>query len=236
MPERKEVKRPKLEGPASADRLLTVLTAFKGGDDALELTELAKRTKLVKSTIMRLCISLERFNLIERMADGRYRLGTEIARLGSVYLQSFALESHILPVLEALVEASGETASFYVRRGDHRLCLFRVDSPSLLRMHVRPGDLRPMDQSSIAQVLRAFDGGKAKVSKTKVPMYTSGTTDPHVSSIATPVFGGGGRLLGALAITGPASRLTSARANQFAPTLKRAGEALSGELGGLTNA
>src|SRR6478752_5551004 len=115
--------RPNLSGVASADRLLTVLTSFKRGDDALELTELARRTELVKSTIMRLCVSLERFGLIERIPDGRYRLGTEIARLGSAYLSSFALEAHVVPVLERLVAASSETASFYIRRGNQRLCL-----------------------------------------------------------------------------------------------------------------
>jgi DNA-binding IclR family transcriptional regulator len=54
---RKARQRPKLEGVASAERVLAVLTAFRRGDDALELTELARRTSLVKSTIMRLCIS-----------------------------------------------------------------------------------------------------------------------------------------------------------------------------------
>ena len=49
-----------------------MLTAFRRGDDALELTELARRTSLVKSTIMRLCISLEKFDLVERLDDGRY--------------------------------------------------------------------------------------------------------------------------------------------------------------------
>src|SRR3712207_7411437 len=34
--------------------------------------------------------------------------------------------------------------------------LFRVDSPHPLRLHVRQGDLLPMDGSAIAQVLRAF--------------------------------------------------------------------------------
>jgi hypothetical protein len=72
--------RPQLEGVASADRVLTVLTAFRRGDDALELAELTRRTSLVKSTIMRLCISLEKFDLIERLDDGRYRLGGESAR------------------------------------------------------------------------------------------------------------------------------------------------------------
>ncbi len=233
MAERKTKMRPKVEGVASADRLLTVLTAFQRGDDALELAELAQRTQLVKSTIMRLCVSLERFGLIERIQDGRYRLGTEVARLGSVYLQSFALEAHVMPALEKLVAISGETGSFYIRRGDQRLCLFRADSPSPLRMHVRPGDLRPMDQSSIAQVLRIFDpANTAAAAGVETPVYSSGVTDPHVASMAMPVFGAGGRLLGALAVSGPSSRLTKERAAEIAGTLRAAGETLTAALGG----
>ena len=59
-------------------------------------------------------------------------------------------------LLEELVARTGETAAFYVRRGEQRLCLYRVDSPHLLRMHVRVGDALPLDNSGIAQVLRAF--------------------------------------------------------------------------------
>lgn len=224
--------RPKVEGVASADRLLTVLTTFRRGDDALELSELAARTDLVKSTIMRLCVSLERFGLIERLPNGCYRLGTEIARLGSVYLQSFALEEHVIPMLDRLVAASGETASFYIRRGEHRLCLFRVDSPSPLRMHVRPGDLRPMDKSSIAQVLDRFDPARGPARGVKLPLYSHGVTDPHVSSCAAPVFGAGGRLLGALAISGPASRLTRAQVAAVAPVLLDSADKLTHALGG----
>lgn len=222
-----------VKGVAAADRLLTVLTAFQRGDDALELAELTKRTGLVKTTIMRMCVSLQSFGLVERMPDGRYRLGTEIARLGSVYLQSYALESEVLPVLEKLVAISGETASFYIRRGDQRLCLFRHDSLSPLRMHVRPGDLRPMDGSSIAQVLRRFDvEGREQATFDLVPIYSNGVTDPHVASMATPVFGAGQRLLGALAITGPASRLTAETAAQVRERLFQLANGLTRALGG----
>lgn len=222
-----------VKGVASADRLLTVLTAFKRGDDALELAELTKRTGLVKTTIMRMCVSLQSFGLVERMPDGRYRLGTEIARLGSVYLQSYALESEVIPVLEKLVAISGETASFYIRRGEQRLCLFRHDSPSPLRMHVRPGDLRPMDNSSIAQVLRRFEtASPQKDSNGAVPIFSTGVTDPHVASMATPVFGAGQRLLGALAITGPASRLTLEKADQVRGELFHLASQLTRSLGG----
>lgn len=224
--------RPNLEGVASADRVLTVLTAFRRGDDALELSELARRTALVKSTIMRLCISLEKFDLIERLDDGRYRLGVEAARIGSVYQQSFALEERIVPVLERLAAESLETASFYIRRGNQRLCLFRADSPSPLRMNVRPGDMRPMDESAIARVLRTFgDAGASQTIPVEVPLYTSGITDPHVASLAMPIFGTERRLIGALALSGPSSRLTTERAEALKPHLREAGERLSSELG-----
>jgi len=225
-------RRPKLEGVASAERVLAVLTAFRRGDDALELTEIASRTSLVKSTIMRLCISLEKFELIERLDDGRYRLGVEAARIGSVYQQSFAMEERIVPVLERLAAESMETASFYIRRGGQRLCLFRVDSPYPLRMNVRPGDMRPMDGSSIAQVLAIF-GGEAASARNEVdlPIYSSGVTDPHVASLSMPVFGSEGRLIGALALSGPSSRLTAQEARGLAPRLREAAERLSSQLG-----
>lgn len=232
MDDQEEQVLPQVKGVASADRLLTVLSAFQRGDDALELAELAERTGLVKSTIMRMCVSLQSFGFIERMRDGRYRLGTEIARLGSVYLQSFALESEVVPVLQRLVSLSGETASFYIRRGEQRLCLFRHDSPSPLRMHVRPGDLRPMDKSSVAQVLRHFESGAGPAANIKLPIYSNGVTDPHVASMATPVFGAGQQLLGALAITGPASRLTAEKAAEVADHLFGLADILTKSLGG----
>ncbi len=226
-------KRTHQDGVASADRLLTVLTAFRHGDDAVSLAELASRTGLIKSTILRLCVSLERYGLIEHLPDVGYRLGTEAARLGSVYQQSFALEARVVPVLEELVKISGETASFYIRRGNQRLCLLRVDSPHPLRMHVRPGDLRPMDKSSIAQALSLSEiAAREGLAHVNLPLFSSGVTDPHVASAAMPVFGPHKQLVGALALSGPASRLTQDWVDMIRRPLAEAGERLTLALGG----
>ena len=98
-------------GVATADRVLSILTAFRRGDGALELAELAERTGLVKSTIMRLAISLERYGFLMRQHDGSYRLGAEVLRLGSIFQQSLNLEAHVLPVLQQLVDDTEESAS-----------------------------------------------------------------------------------------------------------------------------
>jgi DNA-binding IclR family transcriptional regulator len=227
-------KRPALEGVASADRALTLLSAFRKGDRALSLAELAARTGLVKSTIMRLAISLEAHGFLAREEDGAYRLDAEVLRLGTIYTASFRLEAHVMPVLEELVARTGETAAFYVRRGEQRLCLFRVDSPHLLRMHVRVGDALPLDSSAIAQVLRAFapcplPGYAAAL---ELPIVTMGATDPHTGAMAAPVFGPGERLAGALALSAPVIRWTADAQAAARPTLVEAAAALTRRIGG----
>lgn len=226
--------KPALEGVAAVDRALSVLAGFRAGDEAVPLAELAERTGLVKSTIMRLAVSLEAHGFLAHQPDGSYRLGAEVLRLGSIYQQSFRLEAHVVPVLEALVAATGESASFYILRGDRRQCLFRVDSPQPLRLHVQQGDLLPMDRSAIAQVLRAFGvvPPPAHAATVEPPLYTAGANDPHTAGMAVPVFGPGDAFAGALALTGPITRLTREAAAAAAGTLRDAAENLTRALGG----
>ena len=201
----------------------------------MELADLAVRTGLVKSTIMRLAISLEAAGLMVRTTDGAYRLGGEVARLGMIQQESSSLEIQIKPVLEHISEATGETSSFWIRQGEGRTCLFRVNSTNALRFDVQPGTLRPLDKSSSALVLTTFDTPlKGKGRPPALPFFSSGAHTPHVGSIAVPVFGTGGKLLGALAVSGPSVRLTRERVREISPLLLEAASNLSRSLGGLT--
>jgi DNA-binding IclR family transcriptional regulator len=190
---------------------------------------------LVKTTIMRLAISLEEHGYLVRLPDGSYRLGAELFRLGSIYQQSFRVEAYVMPALEKLVAATSESASFYVRSGEHRLCLYRVDSPHRLRLHVRQGDMLPMDSSAIAQVIRIFGTIPLplEAGATQVPLYTGGERDPHVAGLATPVFGPGEGFAGALCLTGPVTRLTREAAIKAGPMLLNTAADLTRSLGGV---
>lgn len=77
MAKRTVKKEPALKGVSAAERALAVLTAFRRGDGALSLAELAERTGLVKSTILRLALSLQQYRLLARLPDGSYRLDAE---------------------------------------------------------------------------------------------------------------------------------------------------------------
>ena len=143
-------------GAAAVDRALTLLSAFRSGDSGLGLVELAQRTQLYKSTALRLLASLEHARLIQKLDDGRYALGAEVARLHGVYAASFSLDQVVLPVLRELVAATGESAAYHVRQGEARLCLYRVDSPHPIRDHIRAGDVLPADRGTGARILIAF--------------------------------------------------------------------------------
>lgn len=229
--------RPASEGVAALERGLTLLTAFKQGDGALGLVALAERTGLVKSTIMRLAVSLERHGLLVRMPDGQYQLGSEVVRLANIYQEGNDLERHVMPVLAKLAASTGETSTFYVRQGDVRLCLFRVNSPSSLRLDVQPGTQRPMDASASAQLLALFERWPDyRPDLPPLLLYTVGVTTAHVASMSVPIIGHGDCLVGALSLAGPDARLSKIRAAELALPLLQAGLNLCRALGGQADA
>lgn len=204
-------------GAAAVDRALSLLGAYQTGDLALTLAELAERTRLYKSTVLRLLASLEHARLIQKLDDGRYGIGAEVARLHSLYAASFSLDRVAMPVLRALVAATGESAAYHVRQGDARLCLYRVDSPHPIRDHIRAGDLLPLDRGTGARILLAFGANTARVTNQKNKTlyariraqgyYTAvGDRLSDVAGISAPVFKADGTLAGALTLTMPASR------------------------------
>src|SRR5512140_2517835 len=120
-------------GVAALERGLTILGAFSAEAHALTLTELAHAAGFYKSTTLRLCDSLVRLQFLQRLDDGRFRLGPALFELGRVYQHSFEIGDYVRPALHRLVQRTGETASLYIRDGAHEVCLYRAESPHPLR-------------------------------------------------------------------------------------------------------
>jgi DNA-binding IclR family transcriptional regulator len=146
------------EGVAVIDRACAILFAFRPDDAALTLAELAARTGLYKSTLLRLAGSLIQHRLLLRLDDGRYQLGSATFMLGALYQRSLNLGDIVVPLMRELAETSGESVSFYVRDEAVRVCLHRVDSTHAVRFHVREGDVLPLESGSGGRALLAFGG------------------------------------------------------------------------------
>ncbi len=225
-------------GTAAVDRALTLLAAFRAGDRALTLGQLAERSGLYKSTVLRLLASLEHARLVQKGEDGGYTLGAEIARLHGVYAASFSLEQVVLPVLRALVASTGESAAYHVRQGDARLCLYRVDSPHPIRDHIRAGDLLPLDRGAGGRVLTALAGDAAPLANARERRLherirqqgyyaASGDRLADVAGVSAPVYRVDGQLAAAVTLTMPANRYTEAHI----PAVLQAARELSGRVG-----
>jgi DNA-binding IclR family transcriptional regulator len=197
-------------GAAAVDRALSILKTFRAGDSALSLAELSHRTRLYKSTLLRLLASLEHAKLIQQIADGRYGVGAEIARLHAVYSQSFSLQGLVMPILHSLVARTRESAAYHVRQGDQRLCLYRVDSPQPVRDNIRVGDLLPLDRGAGGRLLTAFGGARgARAAQIRRDGYVIAIGDrvPELAGISAPVFDANANLVGAITLTMPTPRL-----------------------------
>ncbi len=217
--------RAKEEGVAAVDRALSILAAFRDGESALTLAELAARTGLYKSTILRLLASLEKNRCAARLPDGRWALGPMLFRWGTLYARAQPVESHLPALLGALAQHTGETASFWVRHAAHRLCLARVRSPSPIRDDIAAGDLVALPAGAGGRVL------SAEYPHSLGPIATFGERNPETAAIAAPVFGPGGALAGALGVSGPKSRIEAGLTAHLAAVAAAASD-LTRRLGG----
>jgi DNA-binding IclR family transcriptional regulator len=220
-------------GAAAVDRAISLLAAFRSGDKTLSVTELADRTRLYKSTVLRLLASLEHGGLVQRTPEGQWTLGPELARLAALYAESFSLEDVLMPEMRGLVERTQESAAFHVRRGDQRLCLFRVDSPQLLRDHVRAGDMLPLEQGAGGRLLLAFGGARGRMyEQVRKDGYLvlAGDRVPGLMGISAPVWNATGELVGALTLSLPEQRMKA----RFTKELRQSAARITQRLGGAT--
>lgn len=223
------------------DRAAAVLGSFRQGDADLSLADIARRTRLHKSTILRLVASLQHANLMQRLDSGRYALGFEVERLHGIYRASFSLETVVVPVLHELVRRTGESAAYHVIQstpaGPVRLCLYRVDSPHPVRDHIQAGDVLPTDRGTGARVLQAYDpqanASAAGVDKTlfaqiRAQGYLASTGDrlAEVAGISAPVFRADGSTGASLTLTMPSHRFT----RMHIPPVVQAARRLNGKI------
>lgn len=218
-------------GVAAVERALSILAAFDPDGAPRALNEIASKTGMYKSTILRLMISLERYNCVLRLSDGRYQLGPQLFHWGTLYRRSLKLEDHVVPVLQQLVQLTGESASFYALQGEQRLCLFRQDSLKSVRDHVRAGDLLPLDRGAAGRVLREYAEPQAETKRVHVAS-SLGERDSETAALAIPVFGPSQELVGAISVSGPVARFTSETMALIGKSLIDAARQLTGRVGG----
>jgi len=224
-------------GVIAVTRALLVLDAFALGESHLPLAELSRRCGLHKTTVLRLARTLAMSGYMVQRDDGEWRLGPSTGWLGARYQAGFDVQNVLEPALRLLTQSSGESAAFYVREGNVRTCLVRVEGQQALRHHVRMGEGLPLDQGSPGKVILAFSGEPGRVYeqiRKQGYQWSIGEREPGVSTVSAPVFGMNRRLLGSVCISGPELRLPPSKLEQLAPSIMETARQLSYALAGNT--
>jgi DNA-binding IclR family transcriptional regulator len=226
-------------GVGVLDRSVALLDLLVGGPRTLRW--LAGASGLPRPTAYRLLVALETHRLVARDAAGAFLLGPRLTELAVRAGPSLDLAALAGPVLTWLHEATGESVQLYVRSGDRRLCVAARDAGTGLRDSVPVGAVLPLDAGSGGKVLLAWSAEAAALPAglpadlaAELPAVRKrgwaasvAEREPGVASVSAPVLAGG-KLLGALCLSGPASRLGQAPGKRLAPLVVRAAAELAG--------
>jgi IclR family KDG regulon transcriptional repressor len=142
-------------GVKSADRVMAVLdlVAERG---SLSFGEIATRLALPKSSAHALLQTMHaRGYLAFDEASKDYRLGTRIWELANAHHGIEDLRTVIKPLMDALVERTGETVQLAILEGIEAVYLEQSQSPHPMKLTSRAGVRLPAHTSAIGKALLA---------------------------------------------------------------------------------
>jgi IclR family KDG regulon transcriptional repressor len=243
----------------SVSHALDVLEQFSGEPDELGVTELSKRLKLHKNNVFRLLATLEARGYIEQnKATENYRLGVRCLRIGQRFVMQTGLLRQARPVMHQVAKACHETSFITVMRDGSAIALDAVEAEQPVRMVSRIGDPLPLHCTAAGKMHLAFADDELRASlpealqkftdKTLVDRQALGQQlkkiaesgfavdlGEHIEdvrSVAVPIRDYTRAVVGSLAVSGPAYRLSQERLEkEIVPLMLKAGRELSTRLG-----
>jgi IclR family transcriptional regulator, acetate operon repressor len=241
-------------GTQAVDRAAQLLIRVVHCSGPVTFTELTAATGLAKSTTSRLLMALERNGLVQRDGRGRFRPGEVFVSYAWRGGAEAGLITVAQPFLDRLGDATGETINLGVASRGLVEQIAQVDSTYLIGGTNWVGLSVPLHCSALGKVLLAYDA--AELPPGRLARRTSRTLtsreavaadlaqvrrrgyavtyeelEPGLVAVAAPVYRDGPTLVGALSVSGPASRLTRTRVPAVAARCMTEARALSAVLG-----
>ncbi len=242
----------------SLDRAMMILETL-GQSGGMTLTELSASLDQSPATAYRVLVTLETRGIVE--LDGQtqtWYVGAGAFRIGSAFLRRTNLVERARPVMQALMEATGETANLGVANGHSVLFVSQVETHASIRAFFPPGTQSPLHASGIGKALlaqfaepqlnavvssglerftpRTLTNGSALLSDLAAIRRRGYSIDDEEKAegmrcVAAPVFDATGTAVAGLSISGPTARVTSDRTEEFGNHVRQAAAELSRHLG-----
>jgi DNA-binding IclR family transcriptional regulator len=227
-------------------------------DEPKGLSEISRELKLDKATVLRLIVTLKSRGLIHQIQQSR---SYELVVPGPLLIggTDHNLRQMCHPYLEGLSRKTKETVCLVCPWGLERTHVDVIPAQHELRLVPEIGSIWPMYVGASGRVMMAFmprqkvedivrETKLARRNAAHVPpkeeifadlirirrrgyLISAGETVEGGAAVAAPIIDRNERVVGAIAIRGPSTRLTHALLRQYAPSVANATRKLSRDLG-----
>lgn len=244
----------------SADRVCSILELVALKRSGLAHSEIAKSLNIPSSSLSALLASLvNRQYLSLDPVTKRYTLDSQILALAGQYLAGLDIVEISRPIVRKLSGATGESAGVAIRKGPDIMIVCREDSPQVIRRTIQIGERFPLYATASGKVILAnlpeheieqylsvvklspitqrtikdLQSLRNELRKTRLSgyAYNRGESADEMVACAAPVFDMHGKVVAAVSVSLPISRLTEEREKSLEHTIKEASRTLSQKLG-----
>lgn len=214
-------------------KVMDILNLFTLDEPELDLKQIRQGSGLPNSTCVRLVRNMRNDGLLIQVGT-KYRIGIAVMRWAAVARQGLNLVEMANPSLVSLRDATGESAGLFVRDGHLRVCIALSESTHAVGRRLTLGNALPLHVGAPGKTLLAFDPasddllGSLQLDPMTNRTYADrlslaqeltrirrdgfavshGEWDIEVAGVAAPIMGADSRLVAAIGISGPMTRLT----------------------------
>jgi len=219
-------------GTQAIDRATALLADVLQSQTPPLLGSLARAHDIPKSTTSRILGALERAGLVQRDRNGAFLAGQVLTSFAREQNHDSVLVTRMRAVLESLSEQTGETANLAVPGNGFINLLDQVDGQYLIGATNWIGKQVPYHASALGKVLLAYSAvtisagrlerltDKTITSRTRLLeeleevrrrgfAIISDELEAGLVAVAAPIREQDGRVVGAISISGPSTRLTN---------------------------
>ena len=238
----------------TVSRAIDVLEQFHGDHAELGVTALSKSLSLGKNNVFRLLATLASRDYVEQNPEtGSYRLGLKNFELGQTMVRQMGLLRQARPVIESMAARCNETTDLAVLKGGHILYVDAVETDLPVRVSSRLGSWFPVHCTAASKVHLAFmsaDELTPLIPRGHLQRYTANTVtdlkklrqqlrqiamkgyaiddeelEVGVRCVSAPIRDFTKKVVGAVSISGPVTRVTKARITRELIPLVQSGAA-----------
>lgn len=244
----------------SLDRGLQLLEILSQAKEPMGLPELAEILDVDRSTIHRMMATLLQRGFVHQdIVTKKYSIGYKVVEISRRAIDSYSLRLASKPFIKSLVEATNESVNLAVLAGKDAVCIDHESSPSPLAVTNDIGSVFIPQATALGKTFLAFlpdEVRKEIIAGIKFEAYTPRTiVHPQalennvyqirqqyyalddeeryigVRCMAAPIFDYRKKIIAAIGISGPTTRVTLEKVDVLARDVKRTAFEISVQMG-----